>query len=208
MNKLLKITLGVGAVVVLTLIIFNHQNSADLSATINSLKNQNSDLVAKNRTLTTDNSNLRNSLVSGGKSTENPEATSTGNDKYVDLSKKFSELYGTYNVKELKQKRKAISKIATPEITDQIVPSDSFTTNKNDTKNRYSSDPTFTQQVVDVKNYGRFIDDDQFEVISFIQYETKSKAGNSKNTSQIKYVIQNKDGKLLVTNFGYLDTNN
>lgn len=181
------------------------------AVSIKNVKLENTKLDTEITKLEEKNSKLSeniNSLNAKLQTTNADDSVEEANKKINDIANKFIELYPSYDIKTVEDKKKELEKIATQSIADSIVPEDMIASSKKtldstDTKQgeAYSSDPTFKSRYTNSIVYMNVVNDDQIKYFAEVNYKTESSSGDTENTVYINFIVTNKDGKILVTDY-------
>lgn len=196
------------SLVLITVTVFGGLFSA---VSIKNVKLENTKLDTEITKLEEKNSKLSeniNSLNAKLQTTNTEGSVEEANKKINDVANKFIELYPSYDIKTVEDKKKELEKIATQSIADSIVPEDMIASSKKtldstDTKQgeAYSSDPTFKSRYANSTVYMNVVNDDQIKYFAEVNYKTESSSGDTENTVYINFIVTNKDGKILVTDY-------
>lgn len=181
------------------------------AVSIKNIKLENTKLDSEVTKLEEKNSKLSeniNSLNAKLQTTNTEGSVEETNKKINDVANKFIELYPSYDIKTIGDKKKELEKIATQSIADSIVPEDMIASSKktldsSDTKKgeAYSSDPTFKSRYANSTVYMNVVNADEIKYFAEVNYKTESSSGDTENTVYINFIVTNKDGKVLVTDY-------
>lgn len=181
------------------------------AVSIKNIKLENTKLDSEVTKLEEKNSKLSeniNSLNAKLQTTNTEGSVEEANKKINDVANKFIELYPSYDIKTVEDKKKELEKIATQSIADSIVPEDMIASSKktldsSDTKKGevYSSDPTFKSRYANSTVYMNVVNADEIKYFAEVNYKTESSSGDTENTVYINFIVTNKDGKVLVTDY-------